>query len=258
VVEVPNDQVADLLRRSQFAFEATIVDVKRSTVDDVDVDDHTVVARVDRVLNAPAALAHSEGREVTVQLLTGSTVPAADERLTLFTTALAFGSGIALAEVGRADVESVGAVVMAAGAPAVLPGARPGRPHPVLAAAEVVADERLQEHAREADAIIVGRVVHLEQAGQARFSEHEPDWWRATIAVDHVEKGDVGSSVTVLFPNSSDVHWARVPKVRAGEHGLWLLHASEGREAELAPFTLLDGDDAHPADQLERLRGGAR
>jgi hypothetical protein len=146
-------------------------------------------------------------------------------------------------------------VTMAAGSPAVLVGARPGRPHPVLEAAHELEDERLQGHADEADAIVVGRVVGLEQVGPAIGKEHAPDWWRATIEVHHAEKGDVGEKVQVLFPNSSDVHWAHVPKPRAGHDGLWLLHATQGDEAQLAPFSVLDADDAHPADHLDRLRG---
>jgi hypothetical protein len=254
--ELSNDQLTDLLRRSQFVFDATVTASNRSTVEGVDADDHTVVAHVDRVLHSPAALARTAGTDVTVQLLPGTEVPAANAHLVLFTTALAYGEGIALAEVGRTDVDTVGAVTMAAGAPAVLPGARPGRPHPVLEASQALDDERLQQHASEADAVIVGHVVNLEDAGPPARSEHDPDWWRATIAVDQVEKGNVGATVSVLYPNSADVRWARVVKPRPGQHGLWMLHATTGAEAELAPFALLFPDDVHAPEQVERLGDG--
>jgi len=249
--------LVDLLRASQFVFEATVAGHQRSTVSDIPVDDHTLVVRVDLVLQAPAALARAAGSEVTVQLLAGTPVPSDGERAVFFTTAIAFGTGIAVAEVGRAGTDAVGplgAVAFAAGAPATVVGARPGRPHPVLEAAERLEDERLQAHAASADAIVIGRVTGLEKVGPVAASEHDRDIWRATIDVRHVEKGDVPDRVQVLFPMSHDVRWARVPKPQAGQDGVWVLHATQGDDATLAPFALLDADDAQPPEALQRLR----
>lgn len=247
-----------LLRRSQFVVEATVEGRRRSTVPDIPVDDHTVVVRVDRVLQAPAAMAMVVGSEVTIQLLEGSPVPAVGDQAVFFTTAVAFGPGIAVAEVGRTGTDAaagaLGGVAIAAGAPATVVGARPGRPHPVLEAAERLEDERLQAHAAEADAVIVGRVVGLEKVGPSTASEHDRDTWRATIEVEHTEKGTLSGQVQVVFPMSHDVRWARVPKPQAGQDAVWLLHATHGDDATLAPFALQDADDVHPADQLDRFR----
>ncbi len=251
---MPDEDVDDLLRRSQFVFEATIDEGGRSTVADIPVDDHTVVARVERVLQSPAALARVAGSQVTVQLVEGSPVPAPGERTVLFTSTLAFGEGIALREVGRTAPDIPGPTIMAAGLAPTLPGARAGRAHPVLEASQRLADEGLRNHAAVAAAVVVGTVTGIEKAGPFVPSEHDPDWWRATIQVDHVERGDVGERVAVLFPNSADVMWSGVPKPLAGQHGLWLLHGTSGADAELAPYALLDSDDAHPADNLDRLR----
>ncbi len=251
---MPDPRVDDLLRQSQFVFEATVEEHGTSTVADIPVDDHTVVVRVDRVLESPAALARAAGSEVTVQLQQGSEVPGVGERAVLFTSALAFGQGIAVTEVGRTESETPQPSLMAAGAPSPIPGARSGRPHPVLEAGQRVADEDLRRHAGEADAVVIGRVTAIEKAGPFVRSEHDPDWWRATIAVDQTEKGAVEGSVQVLFPNSRDVMWARTPKLAAGQEGVWILHRTTGDEVALAPFSLLDADDAHPADHVDRLR----
>ncbi len=247
--------VSDLLRRSQFVFEATVEATAKSMLPDLPVDERTVVVKIDRVLHAPAALARAAGSEVTVQLAEGMPLLATGDRAVLFTTAIAFGQNIAVAEVGRTEPEAAGQVIMAAGAPAILPGARPGRSHPVLEAAQRLETERLRGHAAEADAVVVGRIVSLEKVGPPSISEHDPDWWRATINVEHSEKGNATGQIQVLYPNSSDVHWARVPKLRPGQHGLWILHATEGDRAELGQYSLLDADDAHPVDHLDRLRG---
>src|SRR6516225_4827579 len=99
---------ADMMRQSQFVFQATVQSPGRSTVSDIPVDDHTVVVKIDRVLHSPAALAHSAGMDVTVQLAAGSAVPPAGEQVTFFTRPVAYSDGIAVAEVGRTTPETAG------------------------------------------------------------------------------------------------------------------------------------------------------
>jgi hypothetical protein len=251
---MPDAQITDLLKRSQFVFEATVEDVGRSTVADLPVTDHTIVVMLDRVLHSPAALAQTTGSRVTVQLLEGSPKLATGDRVVFFTTALAFGEHIAVQEVGRTQPDEAGPTMMAAGSPATLPGARPGRAHPVLDAAQELDDERLRGHAEEAEDVVVGRVVKLERVGPVAVSEHDPDWWRATIHVEHAEKGRAHGQIQVLYPNSSDVRWARIPKLHSGQEGLWILHATQGEDSSLAPYRLLDTDDAQPADHLDRIQ----
>jgi len=240
---------ADMMRQSQFVFQATVQSPGRSTVSDIPVDDHTVVVKIDRVLHSPAALAHSVGMDVTVQLAAGSAVPPAGEQVTFFTRPVAYSDGIAVAEVGRTTPETAGELTtMTAG-----PAAGHLRPHPALDIAQQQAEERLRAHAAEADAIVIGRVTQLGQARGPALREHDPDWWVATIAVDHAEKGTVGDTVQFSFPNSHDVHWVHVPKPAAGDTRLWLLHAATGAAAELAPYTLQDADDVQRPDELGRL-----
>jgi hypothetical protein len=248
--------VVDLLRRSQFVFEATVGALGRSTVADIPVDDHTVVVHVDKVLHSPAALARSSGSDVTVQLLPASPALVVGQRTVLFTTAVAFGAGIVVAEVGRAAPDGVGETAMAAGAMATLPGTRAGRAHPVLDAASELADADLRQHADEAAAVIVGRVVAVQKAGPVVAAEHDADWWKATIKVDRAERGGVRGRVAVLYPNSADVQWAHVPKPRAGQDGLWFLHTTPPERVDLAPYSLLDADDYQPADHADVLAGG--
>jgi len=247
--------VSGLLRRSQFVFECTVEATAKSMLPDLPVDERTIVAKIEKVLHGPAALAQAAGSEVTVQLAEGLPVLAVGDRAVLFTTAIAFGQHMAVAEVGRTAPDAVGSSIMAAGAPATLPGARPGRSHPVLEAAAQLETDRLRAHAAEAEDVVVGRILSLEKVGPPSISEHDPDWWRATINVEHSEKGKATGQIQVLYPGSSDVHWAHLPKLRPGQEGLWILHATGVDLAQMAPYSLLDADDAHPADQLDRLRG---
>jgi hypothetical protein len=115
---------------------------------------------------------------------------------------------------------------------------------------------RLSAHAGSADAIVLARVVGLERASGSPLREHDADWWRATLHVVHVERGDVqaDSEVKVIYANSLDVRWRDAPKPKASQNGLWFLHATEGELAQLAPFEITHSEDLQPVHNLELLR----
>ena len=105
----------------------------------------------------------------------------------------------------------------------------------------------------EADVIVIGRVVRLEKAGDPVFREHDPDWWVATVVVDHRVKGPIADTVRFVFPNSRDVRWIDAPKPAPGDSGLWLLHKTTGDIVGLADYSLLHTDDVQRPDELDRL-----
>jgi hypothetical protein len=199
------------------------------------------------VLHAPEALARLEGQRVTVQLRAGTPAPAVGETQAFFATGVAFGESIAVAEVGRlpfTDVE-----------PHVTAAAEAGRSRPFGDLESELADERLRAHAGEADAVVVGSVTELAKVAGHGGSEHDPDWWRATIDVQHVERGDAAEGeIQVLYPNSLDVRWHAAPKPRPGQRGLWMLHATAGALREAAPFQILHPEDFRPVQSVEALR----
>src|SRR5512144_1902684 len=147
---------------------------------DVPIDSRTAVVRVDHVLQAPEALPTLEGQRITMQLKE-DTQPG--EQAAFFAQGLAFGESVAVTEVGRVGVEAV--------EPHVTRGFEAGAPAGFAALQRRAQAARLREHAAAADAVVVGRVVGLEDVLEPVISEHDPDWWRATIDVSHVEKGDV-------------------------------------------------------------------
>jgi hypothetical protein len=246
---------ADLLSSAQFVIRATVASLGDSRVTDIPVDGHTVVFKIDQVLHAPAALTRSAGLEVTVQLTAGSPVPAVGEQLTLFTTPVAYGKGIAVAEVGRL---TPGSVLESSTIEPDSP-ARRSRPRRTLRAVQQQREEQRGAHAMEADVIVIGRVVRLEKAGDSELREHDPDWWLATVTVDHQVKGPVTATVRFIFPNSRDVRWIYAPKPAPGDSSVWLLHKTTGDVAGLADYSLLHTDDVQRPDELDRLDlGGGR
>jgi hypothetical protein len=241
-----NDTVLDLLQRSGISFVATVEQLGAATMNDIPVNDHTAVVVVDRVLHAPPAFAGLAGSHVTVQLADGP-LPAVGDQEAFFANALAFGQSLAVAEVTRLPAAEIAPHL---GATAAATGEQP-----IADLEAAMKIRRINQHATDADAVIVGTVTKLEKLGEPALSEHDPDWWAATIEVHHIERGDAPSDeVTVAYPNSLDVRWRNSPKPKAGQGGLWLLHRSEGPVAELAPFLLQHPDDYQPVQTLDAIR----
>lgn len=243
-----DEKINDLLRRAPFSFVGTIEHLVAATMD-LPIDDHTAVVYVDRVLSGPEVMLGLGGRRITLQLAAGTTPPDEGETTVYFVEVLAFGDSVAVAEVGHlplADVE-----------PEMRRAADAGeRAFDAIQRRVEAANPR--RHAAEADAVVLGRVVKLEVASslvQPGISEHDPDWWVATLMVYHVERGDVKpGKVKVLYANSIDVRWRDAPKPKASESGLWLLHRAEGERGKVAPFEILHKDDCQPVQSLDAIR----
>jgi hypothetical protein len=243
-----SEAAVTLLGEAAFSFVGTVERLGATTMEDVPVDERTAVVRVDQVLQAPDAFAQLGGMSVTVQLLPDTEPPEVGSTFVFFANGLVFGTGIALTEIGRRPVEEMEPHIAAADAA--------GAPSASETLQRQVAAARLRTHADSADAIVLGRVVGLERASGSPVREHDPDWWRATLHVTHVERGDVqdDSEIKVIYANSLDVRWREAPKPKASQNGLWILHATEGELAQLAPFEIVDSEDLQPVQNLELLR----
>ena len=242
------DPVVEHLRRSALSFIGTVQRLGSATVADIPVDDHTAVVQVDQLLHAPESLKQLAGMPVTVQLDPAADLPAPGDRAAFFVNPSVLGTGLAADEVARLPVSAVQALVATAA---------PGE-SPLASVQQTVAGERLRQHADQADAVVVGKVTRLENAGHETFGEHDPDWWRATLDVVHVERGTgvTGPQVDVLYANSLDVFWRSSPKPRAGQEGLWLLHGTPPELRDAAPFQIPHPEDYQPVTSLDQLRGG--
>jgi hypothetical protein len=251
---MPDGSIKDLLATSGLAFTGTVEARGVTAAAGLPVDDHTVVVQVEEVLHAPAELIIPAGSQVTVQL--SADLPALDpgERATFFANGLAYGDQLAVIEIGRLSAEEGGART------ARLEGQMAPVSAVQAAVAELAQDE-VADHAREADAVVRGRVSGLAEARlDGPPHEHDPDWWIATLQVDLVERGDITGAgeapetVAVLYANSIDVQWREAPKPKAGQAGLWLLHRTPEERAELAAFEITHPIDLQPSIQLDLLR----
>jgi hypothetical protein len=219
-------------KRASFIFTGTVQALKRATVPNIPLSSRTAVVRVDGVIRGSGALSHLAGRDITVQLGDRERVRPG-QAATFYTEGWLFGEGVAVRSLGHADVTHGVAAPMASAADPV----------------QAKADRDLREHVADADLIVRGRVASValpraRGAGTAPpISEHAALWREAVIDVDQVAKGKRPSKrVTVRFPSSSDVRWAKVPKLHPGQEGLFLLHGAGGG----AGYTLLHPQDVQP------------
>ncbi|MER7540525.1 hypothetical protein ABTX77_37995 [Streptomyces sp. NPDC097704] len=253
---MPED-VRELIRKAPLSFVGTVTRLGDARVADVPVDERTAVVQVDAVLHAPDAFKKLAGSEVTVQLSAELDPPAVGDAAAFFTDGTVYGRGLAVHEVGRLPADAV--------QPHLSRAARTADAMPFSALERDIEDEDMVTHADEADAVVIGVVVGLEQAGRRQaggeqagvedVSEHTPNWWLAQLDVGHVEQGDVAEGpITVLYPNSRDFRWFQAPKPHASQEGMWFLHATEGALAEWAPFQILHPDDYQPVQKLETLQ----
>jgi hypothetical protein len=243
-----DDRVTQLLRDAPLSFIGTVEHLGASTMAELPIDERTAVIDVVQVLHAPEAFSHLAGHRVTMQLAADADPPQVGETAVFFAQGLAFGETLAVSEIGRAAVSDI--------EPHITSAAQAGAPGAFAPQLEALETERLQQHAQEADAIVVGRVTGLQDVLGPPRGEHSPNWWKATIQVEHAEKGDIEpGALDVLYPNSLDVRWARVPKPKASQDGMWFLHATEGDLRETAPFQILHPEDFQPEQTLERIRG---
>ena len=188
----------------------TIEHLGAATMRNVPIGERTAVVRVDYVLHAPSAFVGLEGQRITLQLAADKDLPTVGDTAAFFAEGLAFDESIAVAEVGRLPVDAVmGHVTQAMEA---------GKPGAFAALLSQIEAQSARAHADSADAVVVGRVTKLERAFGPVTSEHDADWWKATLEVYHVEKGDVApGEVVVLYPNSIDVRWRQAPKPKASQ-----------------------------------------
>lgn len=238
------DDVVSLVRQSQLAFLGTVERVGATTEADVPFDDATAIVRVDQVLRAPELFQGLRGRRVTVQLRRDLPAKSGDAAV-FFTRSWFYGESLGVVEVGRRDADQVDAL--------------PGQ---IREAEKLLADEKLSERTRRAQLIVLGTVTGVGPAHpkprKNPFTEHDPDWWLARIAVERVIKGNPPRRLQVLFADSVDEMWIDSPKLAKGQTAILLLQRDQqekGMPALRRPgWTALDPLDVQPASELERVR----
>jgi hypothetical protein len=234
-------RLENLLPSAGLVFVGTIRRLAAATMPGVPVSDRTAVVRIDEILRAPRVLGERAGTDVTVLLarVSGTRV---EQQAVFFTTSWMYGSGLAVAEVGRMEPEG-------------------GLRRRIADAEARVAERALRERLARASLVVTGKVARTQPAEQRSrmVSEHDPDWWEAVVEVESLEKGRLPAPrMSVLFPNSTDELWIDSPKFRVGQNGIWILQKNQQERGapvfRVPGYTALDPLDFHPREQRDRIR----
>jgi hypothetical protein len=235
--------VADLVRQSSFIFAGTVRKLNSSTVPVVPASEGTVVVRVDEVLHNAGVLTDILGKDITVQLATPRSIKEG-EKAVFFSTVATYGDSVAVRELAHLGIERQ--------------GTGPLRTQ-VDEALRRMPDERLQKRIEQAALIVAGTVILARPSGgtgqRVPPSEHDPEWWEATVRVQSVVKGQApATDLVILFPHSDDVRWFASPKFKEGQQGVFLLHRTDNEQLRARGYTALDALDYQPMEQLGHIK----
>jgi hypothetical protein len=255
--DVPSER-DELLRRSSFVFAGTVREARASTVKLVPAGDNTVAAHVDRVVKGADTVGDFTGENVTIVLQKPLSVRQGD-RFTFFTNPRVSSKNLAVEEVGHLPADERAAELKA----------QAGKVE------QEAKDKKLREHVAQADLIVTGQITATkplarETGNRPPLSEHEPEWWEATIQVQGVEKGKADKTVTVYYPHSRDIRWFAVPKLDdlKVKEGVFLLHSQMQPQADakerdetgidIKGFKILHAEDVQPLVKRELIQGMIR
>jgi hypothetical protein len=235
--------VENLAKQSSFAFAGTVQKLNASNVPVVTGAENTAVVRVDQVVQNAGVVTDVLGQEITVELQSAGGLKQGEQAL-FFTNVSTYGDTIAVREVGHLPWKPEGLEATRA---------------QVNASAARLPDEQLQKRIAQADLVVAGSVTSVkpapETAQRPPGSEHDPEWWIATVKVQSAFKGQAPhGDLEVLFPHSQDLRWFASPKFQPGQAGVFLLHRTEDEKLRARGYTVLDRLDFQPMEQRDRIR----
>jgi len=259
----PQVSRADLVKKSDLVFIATVTEVGKASFAGVPESARTIIVRVDSVIEKPSAVPVAPGDRVTVRVNDPSRFRKGT-RATFYAQGWILGAGLAVREVGHEPIPK----------PKTAAAATTETGRDVKKIRRQTSDAQLKAQIRAADMVVAGRVVsvqpHTMQAAGAparRITEHDPDWQEAVIQVDSAIKGTTTNNrALVRFPASRDVQWLNAPKFAMGQEGVFILRLDRVSGAprallsgsEVPAYTALRPADVLPSTEVQRIRGLAR
>ncbi|MFZ1009678.1 MAG: hypothetical protein WAN65_22760 [Candidatus Sulfotelmatobacter sp.] len=233
--------LTELVLRSTFIFAGTVESIGKSSVNVLNGRPGLAIARFDRPLRVNPVLGNLKGRPITVLIAKGGKV-SPGEQLIIFANSWVHGEQIAVVESAQLALN----------------------PETERAVSDIVAslpERHLQERIASAVLIVDGVVKSVARAPEApeTASEHTPYWMRALIEIREVLKGQpeqtkaTREEVQLYFPGSMDRRFQDVPKPKAGQSAIFLLHTPSGK---FPPPGLVAPDpaDVQPPEQLDAIR----
>ena len=228
-------ELQKLVRDSNLIFSGTVIELGASSVANLAPRDNFAVVWVDNPMRSDPALGDLRRRKITVELLTqGELQP--DQKVIFFTLNWIQGGGIAAREVTHLETQQEDEV-----------------------AAEVarMPERHLAERLASAILVVVAEVTEIKATPFDIRWRNAPQWATASFRNVEALRGQPIENMVVLFPTSGRPMWARSPRLRKGQRGIFLLHRPPdwpplpdlGPTLTSAVFTVLDPADVQPVSQ---------
>jgi hypothetical protein len=224
----------ELVDTSSIVIKGTLESLGSSLTNEVPASEDLAVLRVDATLVAAPALGELTGTQIMI-LLSKSEKRAVGDQAIFFANPWIYASHLAVIEVGRVESQ---------------------REAEVSAAIAKRPDRTLAAHLDTVELVIAGTVEKVEDADIVEpISEHAPEWKKATVHIDSVERGKhTGKRVELLFPSSDEPLFETAPKLQEGQEGVFLLHRGEGPFAPPDALTVIHPHDVQPRAALSLTR----
>ena len=230
--------VEELVNASGLIFAGTVVERGASTVPAVSPNDSLLVVRLDRGLRIDPRLGDLTGKAITVRASTPESLQPGQAAV-FFTNSWVHGRGIAVREVAHVDI---------------------AEESDVAAAVDAVPTRHLRDLLQAADLVASARVTSVTSVEPASGERNSAAWAAATLKIDTVLRGEPAASAIVYFPTSDHPLWARAPRFKTRQHGIFLLYAPRRdrtlSEASLesSGFIALDPADFQPESRLAEVK----
>lgn len=235
-------EVQKLVSDSSLIFSGTVIELGASSVANLPPRDNFAVVSVDNPLRFDPALGDLRRRKITVALLKrGELQP--DEKAVFFTLDWIQGGGIAVREVAHLPARQEDAVA---------------------AEVERLPERHLAERLASAMLVVMAEVSEIKPTPFDIRSRDAPQWATARFRNLEALKGQPIENMVALFPTSGRPMWARSPRLKRRQRGIFLLHRPPdwpplpdlGPTIISAVYTLLDQADVQPESQrplIEKL-----
>lgn len=227
----------DQVRSSGLIFTGTVVERGKSSVAAVPAKENLLVVRLDHSLRVDPVLGDLRGKMVTVVPRSPGALQVGQKAVFL-TNSWIHGRGIAVREVEHVDVQEEDQV---AAAVAQLP------------------QVHLMDRLKSAQLVVDALVLHTNSVERKSFERNVAQWVAAELKINKVLSGKPHQSTIVYFPTSDHPLWARAPRFRERQQGIFILHAPYRErtksEASLNPesWVALDPADFQPESELNKV-----
>ncbi len=258
------NETAALAERSSIVVLGKVLKVNASDEPMVEPSAQTAIISVQKMYAGSEIAGDQTGRTVTVILSRAGGVKEGEEAV-FYGNPRFLGKSLTIAD--EAEVPSGSSAAGVTAQAAVERGAQARRDKPILnrlAAASLVfrgSVETVEQLAVETES--------KEGPRPAPPSEHDPDWHVAKVRIaTPLRGGEAGQVVTVVFPASEDITWFNVPKLKAGQDAVFVVHTRNKQEEPLyrasglakflekqPTYLVTEPFDVLPAADEARVRG---